>query len=195
MEVFSQTMNVKRNVSTLSDLTWCSMRKETCTNNELGEFLMVSGIGKRTGHRTLKNAKEKATPHNTPPMMQYRTTRTLLALQYSNKDTTCIITNTTQRDLRNFPEEHLNTAGLNAMDSFLKNCGRGLDCRLVKGGPYNLICKSHKYTSPSQPNKATWSLYRMTMTSSKEICYHTPWKKRASCYTRWLVLKLLSCEA
>lgn len=36
------------------------MRKETCTYNELAEFLMVSGFGKRTGHTTLKNAKEKA---------------------------------------------------------------------------------------------------------------------------------------
>lgn len=39
MEVFSQTMNVKRNVNTFSGLTWSSMRKETCTYNELGEFL------------------------------------------------------------------------------------------------------------------------------------------------------------
>ena len=71
MKASCQTMNVKRNVNTFSDLTWCSMRKETCTYNELGEFLMVLGIGKRTGHSTLKNAKEKASPHNTLPQIQW----------------------------------------------------------------------------------------------------------------------------
>lgn len=47
---------------------------------------MVSGIGKRTGHSTLKNAKEKASPHNTPSKKQYTTT--VMALQYClSKDT------------------------------------------------------------------------------------------------------------
>lgn len=54
------------------------MRKETCTYNELGEFLMVSGIGKRTGHSTLKNAKEKASLPTIPlQKKQYKTTRQL----------------------------------------------------------------------------------------------------------------------
>lgn len=42
-----------------------SMRKESCTYNEL-EFLMVLGI-ESTGHTTLKNAKEKAFPKSSPP--------------------------------------------------------------------------------------------------------------------------------
>ena len=75
------------------------------------------------------------------------------------------------------------------------NCSRGLERRFLKGGPYNLICKGHKYTTPPNPTKATWSLYRITMTSSKETCYHTPWENRASRYIRRLVLRLLSCEA
>lgn len=90
MEAFSQTMNVKEKCDTFSDLTWCSMRKETCTYNELGEFLMVSGIGKRTGHSTLKNAKEKASlptiPHPNEAVQNYKT---ITALQYClGKDTT-----------------------------------------------------------------------------------------------------------
>ena len=84
MEASSQTMNVKRNVNTFSDLTWCLMRKGTCTNNELGEFLVILGIGKRTGHSTLKNAKEKASPTiPLPKYKQYNTTRQSLELQLS----------------------------------------------------------------------------------------------------------------
>lgn len=74
MEAFCQTMNVKDNVNTFSDLTWCSLRKETWTYNELGEFLMVSGIGKRTGHSTLKKCKGKSLSHNTPPQIQWSST-------------------------------------------------------------------------------------------------------------------------
>lgn len=48
----------------------------------------------------------------------------------------------------------------------------------LMGGPYNFICKSHKYKAPSQPHKATCSLYRITMTSSKETFYRTPWENR-----------------
>lgn len=94
-----------------------------------------------------------------------------------------------------FQKKHLNTTGLNAKDSFLMNWRLGLEWRILKGGPFNFICKSHKYKAPSQPHKATCSLYRITMTSSKETCYRTPWENRASCYTRRLFLRLLSCEA
>lgn len=60
------------------------MRKETCTYNELGEFLMVSGIGKRTGHSTLKNAKEK------PLSPQYPSNIAVHRLQDSNGITYCL---------------------------------------------------------------------------------------------------------
>jgi len=46
------------------------MRKETWTYNELGEFLMALGIGKRTGHGTLKKCKGKSLP--TIPPKQYK---------------------------------------------------------------------------------------------------------------------------
>lgn len=50
---------------------------------------MVSGIGKRTGHSTLKNAKEKASlPQYPSPytvQQQYRTTTQTLALQQVEK--------------------------------------------------------------------------------------------------------------
>ena len=51
---------------------------------------MVSGIGKRTGHSTLKNAKEKSlSPHNTPPKEAVQNYKTIMALQYClSKDTT-----------------------------------------------------------------------------------------------------------
>lgn len=82
MEASSQTMNVNVNVNTFSELTWRSMRKETCTNNELGEFLMVLGIGKHTGHSTLKNAKGKAfSPRTLPNTNIYRAIGQILVLQ------------------------------------------------------------------------------------------------------------------
>lgn len=63
-------MDVKDNVGTVSELTWCSMRKESWTYNELEDFPDDLGIGKRTGHSTLKNAKKKASPTFTPPQVQ-----------------------------------------------------------------------------------------------------------------------------
>lgn len=102
MEAFSQTMNVKRN-ETFSDLTWCSMRKETCTYNELGEFLMVSGIGKRTGHSTLKNAKEKSlSSHNTPSKEAVQNYKTMLALQYCLCKDNFVTMNTIHKRLNRF---------------------------------------------------------------------------------------------
>ncbi len=44
MEAFSQTMNVKKNVTHLVTLRDARCARETCTYNELGEFLMASGI-------------------------------------------------------------------------------------------------------------------------------------------------------
>lgn len=55
-----------------SDLTWCSMRKETCTNNELGEFLMISGYWKahRTQHTEKCKGKKASLPTIDPPNKQ-----------------------------------------------------------------------------------------------------------------------------
>lgn len=117
---------------------------------------MVSGIGKRTGHSTLKNAKEKASLPTIPhPKKQYRTTRQVWHYNTALVRThLCDYEYKFMKRLDYFPEEASNTASLNARDSILMNCRRGLECRFL-GGPYNLICKSHKYTAPSQPNKAT----------------------------------------
>ena len=79
-----------------------------------------------------------------------------------------------------FQKKLLNTTGLSAKDSSFMNRRCRLGCRFWKGGPYNFICKSHKYTVPSQPNKATWNLYRIPMTSSKETCSRTPWENGTS---------------
>ena len=49
--------------------------------------------------------------------------------------------------------------------------------------------------TPNPTKQRLEAFYRITMTSSKETCYHTPWENRASCYIRRLVWKFLSCEA
>lgn len=103
---------------------------------------MVSGIGKRTGHSTLKNAKEKASlptiPHPNDAVQNYKT---IMGLQYClGKDTT--MNTLHERLMLFFQKKHLNTASLNAGDSFLMNCGLGLEWRFFKGGPHN--CKSHR---------------------------------------------------
>lgn len=149
MEASSQTMNVKENVNTFSDLTWCSMRKKTCTYNELGEFLMVSGIGKRTGHSTLKKCKGKSlSPHKARPQIQRSSTQLQDNHYITVMSTTALLRtqlfNYKYKDGNHFQKKHLNTAGPNARDSFLMKCRRGLESWLLMGGPYNLICKSHK---------------------------------------------------
>lgn len=61
MKEFSRTMNVKRNVTHLVTLRDASMRKETCTYNELEESSWWSRVlesAQDTAH--WKNAKEKA---------------------------------------------------------------------------------------------------------------------------------------
>ena len=85
------------------------MCKGTCTNNELGEFLVILGIGKRTGHSTLKNAKEKASPHNTLPQIQavqhYKTITGITVSKYNClQRNNCLSINTIQSG-NLFPEE------------------------------------------------------------------------------------------
>lgn len=82
MEIFSQTMNVKRNVNTFSDLTWRSMRKESCTLNELGEFLMARVLERAqdTAHWKMQRKRASLPPQYPCPntynkaVQNYKTT-------------------------------------------------------------------------------------------------------------------------
>lgn len=128
----------------------------------------VSGIGKRTGHTTLKNAKEKSLSPKDTPQMKYRTT--VMALQnYLSKDTTALLCIQIIQQLSHFSRKKNNTTSLSARDSILMNCRCGLECRFFKHGPYNLICKSHKYTAHSQPHigctELQWLLVRRLVTT------------------------------
>lgn len=88
---------------------------------------MVSGIGKRTGHSTLKKCKGKSlSPHNTPPKKQYRTTRQVWHYNTALVRThLCDYEYKFMKRLSYFPEEASNTASLSAKDSILMNCRRG----------------------------------------------------------------------
>jgi hypothetical protein len=57
----------------------------TVTYNELGEFLMVLSIGKRTGHSTLKNAKGEEKKRKPP---SHRNTHPKLQTPVENSTTT-----------------------------------------------------------------------------------------------------------
>lgn len=75
MKASSKTMNVRINEH--SELTWRSMCKETCTYNELGEFLMVLGIESTQDTAHWKTAKKNRSllptrPHSNT-MKLYRT--------------------------------------------------------------------------------------------------------------------------
>lgn len=131
-------------------------------------------LGYWKAHRTQHTEKCKGkslSPHNTPPKKQYRTTRQLWHYNTALARTQTVTINSLKIEAI-FQKKQLNTASLSAKDSILMNCGRGL-VDFWRVGHTNLIWKSHKYTAPSQPHKATWSLYRITLTASKETYYHT----------------------
>lgn len=162
MEEFSQTMNVKEKCDTFSDLTWCSMRKETCTYNELGEFLMVSGYWKahRTQHTEKMQRKKSLSPHNTHPKKQYRTTR-----QVWHYNTALVRTlDTIHKDELISRRSVLNTARLSARDSILMNCRRGLERGFFEGWAIQLNLQESQIHSPNP-----------TPTKQLEACSELQW--------------------
>lgn len=164
MEEFSQTMNVKEKCDTFSDLTWCSMRKETCTYNELGEFLMVSGYWKahRTQH-TEKMQRKKPLPPQYPSkaVQNYKTS---MALQYCLSKDTAVWLNTIHKDELISRRSVLNTARLSAKDSILMNCRRGLECRFFEGWAIQLNLQESQIHSPNP-----------TPTKQLEACSELQW--------------------
>lgn len=160
---------------------------------------MVSGIGKRTGHSTLKKCKGKSlSPHNTPPKKQYRTTRQVWHYNTALVRThLCDYEYKFMKRLSYFPEEASNTASLNAKDSILMNCRRGT-WMSVFGWAIQL--KSARVTNTQPPPNPTEQLDASTnlqwrLKKRETGLPHSLGENRASCYIGRLLLQLLSCEA